>query len=75
MAEVPAGPGMAYSAADGGTWMAAANEREERPVTAADLKSGVKLIAGRAVLLTVSDACGDLRLRRPEPARPQPSAR
>jgi hypothetical protein len=56
--------------------MAAANEREERPVTAADLKSGVKLIAGHAVLLIVSDARGDPRLkRRTGPARPQPSAR
>ncbi|MFL5313345.1 MAG: hypothetical protein ACJ79H_23160 [Myxococcales bacterium] len=56
--------------------MAAANEREERSVSAADLKSGVSLVAGHAVLLIVSDARGDVRLlRRPEPARPQPSAR
>src|SRR5216683_2160674 len=34
--------------------MAAPSEREERPVTAADLKSGVKLVAGHAVLLIVS---------------------
>jgi len=55
--------------------MASANEREERPVTSADLKSGVKLIAGHAVLLIVTDAHADLRPRRAQPARAQPSAR
>jgi hypothetical protein len=57
--------------------MAALSEREERPVTAADLKSGVKLLAGHPVLLIVSDGHGDQRLlRRPDHARGgQPSAR
>ncbi len=57
--------------------MAASSEREERAVTAADLKSGVKLLAGHSVLLIVSDGRGDRRLlRRPEPGRGgQPSAR
>jgi hypothetical protein len=57
--------------------MAASSEREERPVTAADLKSGVKLVAGHPVLLIVSDARGDRRLQRGgDPARGgQPSAR
>ncbi len=61
----------------GGIRLAAPSEREERPVTAADLKSGVKLIAGHSVLLIVSDGRGDRRLLRgPEPAGGgQPSAR
>ncbi len=54
-----------------------ANQREERDVAVADLKSGVKLVAGHAVLLIVTDGRGDRRLlRRPEAARRgQPSAR
>ncbi len=62
------------SAAGGGDM---ANQREERDVTVADLKSGVKLVAGHAVLLIVTDGRGDRRLlRRPEAARGgQPSAR
>ena len=56
--------------------MAAENDREERAVSKSDLSSGVKLSAGHAVLLIVTDACAAKPGAAASKSKPgQPSAR